>query len=377
MTGTRIGRGSGSGSRVARPGCGSCLDGSHEKVTLSSGERRQAAGGAHDHRCRWTSSTGVGLLIDGDVVPGGAGTYPVTNPARPAEVVFEAPAHLAGAARPGGGRRPPRRSGPGPRWTVRGPGRPGHRGRRGGRGRRRGAATWPACSPASTARRYLEADLRHRDHGRHGRRLRAAGGRGAGAPRRSSGGATRIEWVPHGVVAAILPFNWPVSVMANKVLPALLAGDTVVVKAPPTCPGHGAAGGGGHGRGAAARRAQRRERARRRARCGAGRPSRRRHGLLHRRRGHRAGRHGRRGRHDPPGRARARGQRRRHPRPRRGRSTPPWPIGSSRRPSSRSGQVCMAIKRLYVHRDRLDETVDALAEPAGRPRWSATGWPTA
>ncbi len=48
-----------------------------------------------------------------------------------------------------------------------------------------------------------------------------------------SGGATRVEWVPHGVVAAILPFNWPVSVMANKILPALLAGDTVVVKAPP------------------------------------------------------------------------------------------------------------------------------------------------
>ena len=27
-----------------------------------------------------------------------------------------------------------------------------------------------------------------------------------------------------------------------------------------------------------------------------------------------------------------------------------------------SGQVCMAIKRLYVHRDRLDETVAALAD---------------
>ena len=27
-----------------------------------------------------------------------------------------------------------------------------------------------------------------------------------------------------------------------------------------------------------------------------------------------------------------------------------------------SGQVCMAIKRLYVHRDRMDETVDALAD---------------
>ena len=39
------------------------------------------------------------------------------------------------------------------------------------------------------------------------------------------------------MVAAVLPFNWPVSVMANKMLPALLAGDTVVVKAPPTCPG--------------------------------------------------------------------------------------------------------------------------------------------
>ena len=57
------------------------------------------------------------------------------------------------------------------------------------------------------------------------------------APRDLSGGSTRVEWVPHGVVAAILPFNWPVSVMANKVLPALLAGDTVVVKAPPSCPG--------------------------------------------------------------------------------------------------------------------------------------------
>jgi acyl-CoA reductase-like NAD-dependent aldehyde dehydrogenase len=57
------------------------------------------------------------------------------------------------------------------------------------------------------------------------------------APRTVSGGATTISWEPQGVVAAILPFNWPVSVMGNKILPALLAGDTVVVKAPPTCPG--------------------------------------------------------------------------------------------------------------------------------------------
>ena len=31
-----------------------------------------------------------------------------------------------------------------------------------------------------------------------------------------------------------------------------------------------------------------------------------------------------------------------------------------------SGQVCMAIKRLYVHRDRLDATVDALAARLAR-----------
>ena len=36
-------------------------------------------------------STRVGLLIDGVLVAGGEGTYPVTNPARPAEVVLDAP----------------------------------------------------------------------------------------------------------------------------------------------------------------------------------------------------------------------------------------------------------------------------------------------
>jgi acyl-CoA reductase-like NAD-dependent aldehyde dehydrogenase len=36
--------------------------------------------------------TGVGLLIGGAVVAGDGGTYPVTNPARPAEVVLRAPA---------------------------------------------------------------------------------------------------------------------------------------------------------------------------------------------------------------------------------------------------------------------------------------------
>ena len=51
------------------------------------------------------------------------------------------------------------------------------------------------------------------------------------------GKRTEVRRVPHGVVAALLPFNWPVAVMGNKVVPALLTGNTVVVKAPPTCPG--------------------------------------------------------------------------------------------------------------------------------------------
>jgi acyl-CoA reductase-like NAD-dependent aldehyde dehydrogenase len=50
-------------------------------------------------------------------------------------------------------------------------------------------------------------------------------------------GDSVVERIPHGVVAAILPFNWPAAVMGNKIIPALLTGNTVVVKAPPTCPG--------------------------------------------------------------------------------------------------------------------------------------------
>ncbi len=177
---------------------------------------------------------GVGLLIDGDVVAGGDGTYPVTNPARPAEVVFDAPSTspaqldlAVGAAR-------------------------------------RSQPAWAALTFAERAARVVAAaeagvaaveaqDLARlltREHGKT--RLEAIfdtatmGGMAAAfapvvaqalAARELSAGATRVEWVPHGVVAAVLPFNWPVSVMANKILPALLAGDTVVVKAPPTCPG--------------------------------------------------------------------------------------------------------------------------------------------
>jgi acyl-CoA reductase-like NAD-dependent aldehyde dehydrogenase len=48
---------------------------------------------------------------------------------------------------------------------------------------------------------------------------------------------TVIRHEPHGVVAALLPFNWPVAVLGNKAIPALLTGNAVVAKAPPGCPG--------------------------------------------------------------------------------------------------------------------------------------------
>jgi len=178
--------------------------------------------------------TDVGLLIDGEIVAGAAGTYPVTNPARPAEVVLHAPSttpvqlDLAVAAA------------------------------------RRSQRAWAALEFDDRAARVVAAAeagvaaVEARDLARlltreHGKTYLEAifdtatmGGMATAfaplvaealAPLELGGGATRIEWVPHGVVAAVLPFNWPVSVMANKVLPALLAGDTVVVKAPPSCPG--------------------------------------------------------------------------------------------------------------------------------------------
>jgi acyl-CoA reductase-like NAD-dependent aldehyde dehydrogenase len=176
----------------------------------------------------------IGLLIDGEVVAGGAGSYPVTNPVRPAEVVFDAPAatwsqldEAVAAAR-----------GSFPGWAA--------------RPMEERAAMVIAAAEAGVAavERDDLARLLTREHGKvyweavFDASTMVAMATGL-APlvdlalrgRTHSHGATKVEWAPHGVVAAILPFNWPVSVMANKVLPALLTGNAIVVKAPPTCPG--------------------------------------------------------------------------------------------------------------------------------------------
>lgn len=47
---------------------------------------------------------------------------------------------------------------------------------------------------------------------------------------------TTITHQPFGVAALIVPYNWPLSILGAKLPQALLAGNTVVVKPPPTVP---------------------------------------------------------------------------------------------------------------------------------------------
>jgi acyl-CoA reductase-like NAD-dependent aldehyde dehydrogenase len=181
-------------------------------------------------------SSAIGLVIDGAVEKGEAGTYPVTNPVRPAEVVLDAPsASPAQLDRAVAAARAAQQA-----W-----------------------ASLPSdervgmvCKAAAAAGAVVEADglatLLTREHGKVAWEAQFDAGTiggmaGAFAPlaaealagRDMPGGhrRTRVVHEPFGVVAALLPFNWPVSVFGNKVLPALLTGNTVVVKAPPTCPG--------------------------------------------------------------------------------------------------------------------------------------------
>jgi acyl-CoA reductase-like NAD-dependent aldehyde dehydrogenase len=179
----------------------------------------------------------IGLVIDGEVVPGEAGTYPVTNPVRPAEVVLDGPS--ASTAQIDRAVAAARRATPA--WAAL-----SHDERAEMVGK--AAAAAGSVVGASDLARLLTRE--------HGKVLWEAqfdagtigGMAGAFAPlaadaleaRSLQGGGgrrTTVEYVPYGVVAAVLPFNWPVSVLGNKLLPALLTGNTVVVKAPPTCPG--------------------------------------------------------------------------------------------------------------------------------------------
>lgn len=47
---------------------------------------------------------------------------------------------------------------------------------------------------------------------------------------------TLISYQPMGVVTIIVPFNWPIAILGASLPYALLAGNTVIVKPPPSCP---------------------------------------------------------------------------------------------------------------------------------------------
>jgi acyl-CoA reductase-like NAD-dependent aldehyde dehydrogenase len=172
------------------------------------------------------------LVIGGEPVSGAEAPYPVYNPARPGEVVLLAPsASLAQLDQAVDAARAAQ-----PDWAA----VPFEE--RVARLEAAGAAAMASCDLDVTA-----AGLT-REHGKVVLESifdvsAGLGMVGALAPLMAealadrTAGTSVIEAVPHGVVAAVLPFNWPPAVMGNKVLPALLAGNTVVVKPPPTCPG--------------------------------------------------------------------------------------------------------------------------------------------
>jgi acyl-CoA reductase-like NAD-dependent aldehyde dehydrogenase len=175
------------------------------------------------------------LTIGGEPQPGAAASYPVHNPARPAEVVGYAPAadldQLDAAVQAA----------------------------------RRAAAGWRALDVAervaavSAAATVATGELAGRDAAQlytreHGKVLAEARfeidtapalaailgsfAEEALAPERIDPPSPypRLQHEPYGVAALVLPFNWPLALTMTKLSSALTAGNTAVVKVPPTCP---------------------------------------------------------------------------------------------------------------------------------------------
>jgi len=182
-----------------------------------------------------TTSTLATLTIGGESQPGDAGSYPVHNPARPAEVVGFAPAadraQLDAAVTEA---RNAFRS-----W----------------RALDVGERVAKVADAALTAGVQLkESDGARLYTGEHGKVLSEAGfeidtapmvaavlgsmAEAALAPEQIDPQSPypRLHREPYGVAALVIPFNWPFSVMMMKLASALSAGNTVVVKLPPTVP---------------------------------------------------------------------------------------------------------------------------------------------
>ncbi|MGV7586594.1 aldehyde dehydrogenase family protein [Mycobacterium kansasii] len=175
------------------------------------------------------------LTIGGEPQPGAAGTYPIHNPARPAEIVGHAPA--ADRAQLDAAVSAARRAAPA--WRALSVAE-------------RVAAL---ASAATTAAEQLAARdgarLYTREHGKvlseanfeisTGPGLAALIGsmaEAALAPEQLDPRSAypRLQREPFGVAALVLPFNWPLALTMTKLTSALTAGNTAVVKMPPTCP---------------------------------------------------------------------------------------------------------------------------------------------
>ncbi|MEB3982427.1 aldehyde dehydrogenase family protein [Mycobacterium sp. 663a-19] len=175
------------------------------------------------------------LTIGGRPQPGAAGTYPVHNPARPAEIVGHAPA--ANRAQLDAAVAAAREAAPG--WRALGV-------------TERIAAF--AAAATTAAERLAARDgarLYTREHGKvlseanfeidTGPSLAGLIGsmaEAALAPEQIDPQSKypRLHREPFGVAALVLPFNWPLALTMTKLASALTAGNTAVIKVPPTCP---------------------------------------------------------------------------------------------------------------------------------------------
>jgi acyl-CoA reductase-like NAD-dependent aldehyde dehydrogenase len=175
------------------------------------------------------------LVIDGKPQDGNAGTYDVFNPARPAELVGRAPAadqaqldEAVAAAR-----RAYRE------WSAMPV------------AQRREALIAAANAAAAHAGEVDLATLYTREHGKVRSEAEFEFLTAPALPQIFGGMAEetlapqliespssypRLQREPFGVAALVLPFNWPIAVTMMKVSSALLAGNTMVAKVPPSVP---------------------------------------------------------------------------------------------------------------------------------------------
>jgi acyl-CoA reductase-like NAD-dependent aldehyde dehydrogenase len=175
------------------------------------------------------------LVIDGKPHEGAAGSYDVFNPARPAELVGHAPAadlaqlDLAVAAA--------RRAFP--EWSATSV-------------QQRYDVLVAAANAATAHAGEVDlATLYTREHGKVRSEAefeiltapalpQILGGMAEAALAPSliepPAAYPRLQREPYGVAALILPFNWPIAVTMMKLSSALVTGNTVVAKVPPTVP---------------------------------------------------------------------------------------------------------------------------------------------